>query len=57
MITASLYKNDRLLMYGMWEDLVDFVEEIKRMNTDFIDRREFKVILIDGSVIKEWKQK
>lgn len=54
MITGILYKNDKAILSGLWEDLIDFVEEIKLLNYDFIDRREFKVCGIGGDIIKEW---
>lgn len=57
MITGILYKNDKVLLYGLWEDLIDFVEELKRLNQDFIDRREFKVNDINNSTLKEWKKR
>lgn len=28
-VTGYLYKNDKLLLRGMWEDLESFVEELK----------------------------
>lgn len=57
MITGILYKNNKVLLYGLWEDLIDFVEELKKLNQDFIDRREFKVTDINNSILKEWKKR
>lgn len=56
-ITGYLYKNDKLLLRGMWEDLENFVEELKLLNPRFVDRREFKVVFTDGTICKEWKRK
>lgn len=41
----TLYKNGKpLLNAKYWEDLVDFVEELKKCNNKkFVDRREFEV--------------
>lgn len=55
-----LYKNKKLIAYFYcWEDAVDFIEELKNLNHDFIDRRNFKIISNNGSneIIKEWYRK
>lgn len=56
-VTGFLYKNDKLLLRGMWEDLVDFVEELKELNPKFVDRKDFKVLDSEGYVLKEWFRK
>ena len=56
-VTGYLYKNDKLLMRGMYEDLEKFVEELKELNKKFVDRREFKVISPSGDVLKQWFRK
>lgn len=56
-ITGYLYNNDKLLLRGMWEDLVDFVEELKELNPKFVNRKEFKVLDSEGYVLKEWFRK
>ena len=56
-VTGYLYKNDKLLMRGMYEDLEKFVEELKELNKIFVDRREFKVISPSGDVLKQWFSK
>lgn len=56
-VTGYLYKNDKLLMRGMYEDLEKFVEELKELNKRFVDRREFKVISPSGDVLKQWFRK
>ena len=56
-VTGYLYKNDKLLMRGMYEDLEDFVEELKELNKKIVDRREFKVISPSGDVLKQWFRK
>ena len=53
-VTGLLYKNNNLLLKGLCEDLEDFVEELKELNPKFVDRREFKILSIDGFVIKKW---
>ena len=35
-VTGYLYKNDKLLLRGMWEDLEIFVEESKKINPKFV---------------------
>ena len=55
-ITGYLYKNDKLLLRGMKEDLEDFVEELKELNINFVNRKEFKILLPSGELIKEWKK-
>lgn len=57
MITGYLYKNNKLLLLGLHEDLIDFVEKLKRLNKDYIDRREFKVLGISGDTLKQWFRK
>ena len=53
-ITGYLYKNDKCILRGMWEDLENFVEELKELNPRFVDRKEFKIISPSGEVIKQW---
>lgn len=56
-ITGYLYKNDKLLLRGCWEDLENFVEELKELNPKFTDRREFKIVDGEGYIIKQWFRK
>lgn len=56
-VTGYLYKNDKLLLRGMWEDLVDFVEELKELNPKFVNRKDFKILDSGGYVLKEWFRK
>lgn len=56
-ITGLLYKNDKLLMIGIHEDLENFVEELKELNKRFVDRREFKVVSQNGDILKQWIRK
>lgn len=56
-VTGYLYKNDKLLLRGMWEDLVDFVEELKKLNPKFVNRKDFKILDSEGYVLKEWFRK
>ena len=53
-ITGYLYKNNKILLRGMREDLENFVEELKILNSKYVDRREFKIISPTGELIKEW---
>ena len=40
----TLYKNNKAILNAKyWEDLVDFVNELKFLNKRFVDRREFTV--------------
>ena len=52
-ITGYLYKNDKCILRGMWEDLENFVEELKELNPRFVDRKEFKIISPDGTIEKQ----
>lgn len=53
-VTGYLYRNNKLLLIGMWEDLEGFVEELKVLNPRYVDRRDFKILDIEGYVIKKW---
>ena len=53
-VTGLLYKNDKLLLRGMMEDLEDFIEELKKINPNFVNRKEFKILSSTGELIKEW---
>lgn len=53
-VTGYLYKKDKLFLRGMWEDLENFVEELKILNSKWVDRRDFKILDIDGYVLKRW---
>ena len=55
--TGYLYKNDKLLLKGLWEDLENFVEELKELNPKFVDRRDFKILSSDGYIMKKWTRK
>ena len=56
-ITGYLYKNNKCLLRGMYEDLINFVEELKELNSKYVDRKEFKVISISGDILKQWYRK
>ena len=56
-VTGYLYKNDKLLLRGMKEDLENFVEELKYLNKKYVDRREFKILSPSGDIIKKWWRK
>lgn len=57
LVSFALYKNDKILGVAKYfEDLEDFVEELKRLNKNRVDRREFKIVSGD-QIIKEWEKK
>ena len=56
-VTGYLYKDNKLLLRGMWEDLESFVEELKELNPKFVDRRDFKILTVDGCILKNWNRK
>lgn len=56
-ITGYLFKNNKLLMRGMQEDLENFVEELKELNKKYVDRREFKILSPSGDILKQWFRK
>lgn len=53
-VTGYLYKNDKLLLRGMWEGLETFVEELKELNPKFVDRKDFKIVSPSGDILKQW---
>lgn len=56
-ITGYLYKNDKCILRGMWEDLENFVEELKELNPRFVDRKEFKIVSPSGDILKTWNRR
>jgi hypothetical protein len=56
-VTGYLYKNKKCLLRGMYEDLINFVEELKYLNPKYVDRKEFKVISPSGDILKQWYRK
>lgn len=56
-ITGFLYKNDKCILRGMWEDLENFVEELKELNSRFVDRKEFKIVSPSGEILKTWNRR
>jgi len=49
-----LYKNNEIIATAEhFENLEEFVEELKKLNSKLIDRREF-VIMNKKAVIKKW---
>lgn len=56
-ITGFLYKNDKCILRGMWEDLENFVEELKELNPRFVDRKEFKIVSLSGEILKTWNRR
>lgn len=57
LVSFALCKNGKILGIAKYfEDLEYFVEELKRLNSKWIDRREFK-IMSGNEIIKEWTRK
>lgn len=56
LVATALYKKDKMLIAGYWEDLEYFVEELKRLNPECINRREF-TIRIGDEILKRWGRK
>lgn len=52
-----LYKNNKPILRGRyWEDLVDFVEELKELNKKYVDRREF-VVKSNDEILYNWNRR
>ena len=56
-IAGYLYKNVKCILRGMWEDLENFVEELKELNPRFVDRKEFKIVSPSGDILKIWNRR
>lgn len=56
-VTGYLYKNGKLILRGVKEDLENFVEELKILNPKFCDRRDFTILDCDGYIIKKWNRR
>ena len=53
----NLYKNNKLILTATyWEDLVDFVNILKKYNKNFINRKEF-IVKCNNDVMYSWKKK
>lgn len=53
----KLYKNGKLLLVApYWEDLVSFVEIMKKYNKKFINRKEF-VVKCNDETLYYWNRK
>ena len=55
-ITGYLYKNDKCILRGMYEDLENFVEELKELNPRLVDRKDFKIVSRSGDILKIWNR-
>ena len=54
---ATLYINNKPIQNSKhWEDLVEFIEELKKLNPKFVDRRNFIVKSCD-QVMYSWNRK
>ncbi len=49
-----LYKNNKILLTGLREDLESLIEELKQLNPSTFDRRLFEIRNCEGIVIKKW---
>lgn len=57
LVSFALYKNEKMLGVAKYhEDLEYFVEELKRLNPKWVDRREF-TIRCGNEIFKNWKRK
>ncbi len=57
LVSFALTKNNKILGVAQYfEDLEDFVEELKKLNPKMIDRRDFKIVSGD-EIIREWTRK
>lgn len=57
LVSATLYKNKKLLLVSKYyEDLEEFVEELKRLNPKYVDRRDF-IVKMGDEVMKTWGRK
>lgn len=53
----KLYKNGKLLLVApYWEDLVSFVEIMKKYNKKFINRKDF-VVKCNDETLYYWNRK
>ena len=58
LVPFALYKNEKLLFVSKhWEDLEEFVEELKKLNKKTIDRREFTIRTSEKEIFKSWSRK
>ena len=52
-----LYKNGKAILAGRyWEDLVEFVDELKELNKKYVDRRNF-VVKSGNEILYSWNRK
>lgn len=54
---ATLYINNKPILNSKhWEDLVEFIEELKKLNPKFVDRRDF-IVKSYEQVMYSWNRK
>ena len=46
-----IFKNNEMVFHA------SLVEELKKLNPRFVDRREFKVLDCSGYILKKWNRK
>lgn len=53
----ELWAFNKMIARGKhWEDIEDFINELKKLNPNTVDRRNYKVIC-NGDVYVEWKRR
>ena len=53
----TLYKKGKVLLTApYWEDLVNFVEIMKKYNKNIINRKDF-IVMCNNDVMYSWKKK
>lgn len=53
----ELWAYEKIIAHAKhWEDLEDFINELKILNPSTVDRRNYKVML-NGDIYVEWKRK
>lgn len=56
-VPFALVKDNKILMVAkFFEDLEEFVEELKKLNPKWTDRRDFKIVS-GNEIIKKWIRK
>jgi hypothetical protein len=57
LVSFALYRKEKIITVAKYyEDLEEFVEELKKLNPRWIDRREFTIRCKD-EIIRSWQSK
>jgi hypothetical protein len=52
----ELWAFNKMIARGKhWEDIEDFINELKKLNPNTVDRKNYK-IMCNGEVIVDWKR-